>query len=76
MLPIENITRRLQQQAEHDFHLVADYTNQVPELAPIAHQHHLMAKRIQQQFLQLQHQGESQHNMLLQLSHDLKNPTV
>lgn len=72
--PIERVTNQLQKQAEHDFRLQADFTRQVPELVPIAHSFHLMAKHIQQQFLQLEYQAEHRRQSLLQLSHDLKTP--
>lgn len=72
--PIERVTNQLQQQAEHDFRLQPDFTRQVPELVPIAHSYHLMAKHIQQQFLQLEYQSSHRRQSLLQLSHDLKTP--
>ncbi|HDU8584621.1 TPA: HAMP domain-containing histidine kinase [Vibrio alginolyticus] len=72
--PIERVTKQLQQQAEHDFRLQPDFTNQVPELVPIAHSYQMMAKHIQQQFLQLEHQSSHRRQSLLQLSHDLKTP--
>ncbi|WP_367988879.1 histidine kinase dimerization/phospho-acceptor domain-containing protein [Vibrio sp. NTOU-M3] len=72
--PIERVTRKLQQQADQDFRLSPDFTRQVPELVPIAHQYHLMAKHIQQQFLQAEYQSNQQTESLLQLSHDLKTP--
>ncbi len=72
--PIERVTHQLQQQAEHDFRLEPDFTKQVPELVPIAHSYHMMAKHIQQQFLQLEYQSSHQRQSLLQLSHDLKTP--
>tara|TARA_Y100001956_G_scaffold82373_1_gene103017 strand:- start:1599 stop:2978 length:1380 start_codon:yes stop_codon:yes gene_type:complete len=72
--PIERVTKQLRQQAEHDFRLQANFTQQVPELVPIAHSYHLMAKHIQQQFLQLEYQSSHRRQSLLQLSHDLKTP--
>ncbi len=72
--PIERVTKQLQQQAEHDFRLQPDFTNQVPELVPIAHSYQMMAKHIQQQFLQLEYQSSHRRQSLLQLSHDLKTP--
>ncbi len=72
--PIERVTKQLQQQAEHDFHLQPDFTYQVPELVPIAHSYQMMAKHIQQQFLQLEYQSSHRRQSLLQLSHDLKTP--
>ncbi|MGS6581216.1 sensor histidine kinase [Vibrio diabolicus] len=72
--PIERVTKQLQQQAEHDFHLKPDFTYQVPELVPIAHSYQMMAKHIQQQFLQLEYQSSHRRQSLLQLSHDLKTP--
>ena len=72
--PIERVTKQLQQQAEHDFHLQPDFTHQVPELVPIAHSYQMMAKHIQQQFLQLEYQSSHRRQSLLQLSHDLKTP--
>ncbi len=72
--PIERVTNQLQKQAEHNFRLQPDFTRQVPELVPIAHSFHLMAKHIQQQFLQLEYQAEHRRQSLLQLSHDLKTP--
>ncbi|MGR5236500.1 histidine kinase dimerization/phospho-acceptor domain-containing protein, partial [Vibrio alfacsensis] len=72
--PIERVTNQLQQQAEHDFRLQPDFTRQVPELVPIAHSYQLMAKHIQQQFLQLEYQSSHRRQSLLQLSHDLKTP--
>ncbi|WP_440888864.1 histidine kinase dimerization/phospho-acceptor domain-containing protein [Vibrio sp. WZ-1] len=72
--PIERVTNQLQQQAEHDFRLQPDFTRQVPELVPIANSYQLMAKHIQQQFLQLEYQSSHRRQSLLQLSHDLKTP--
>lgn len=72
--PIEAVTNELQHQAEKDFRLTADFTHQVPELVPIAHSYHQMAKHIQQQFLHLEYQSSHQKQSLLQLSHDLKTP--
>ncbi|AXY02695.1 sensor histidine kinase [Vibrio alfacsensis] len=72
--PIERVTNQLQQQAEQDFRLRPDFTRQVPELVPIAHSYQLMAKYIQQQFLQLEYQSSHRRQSLLQLSHDLKTP--
>ncbi|MGI9945984.1 sensor histidine kinase [Vibrio hyugaensis] len=72
--PIERVTNQLQQQAEHDFRLQPDFTRQVPELVPIAHSYQMMAKHIQQQFLQLEYQSSHRRQSLLQLSHDLKTP--
>ena len=72
--PIERVTKQLQQQAEHDFRLQPDFTHQVPELVPIAHSYQMMAKHIQQQFLQLEYQSSHRRQSLLQLSHDLKTP--
>ncbi len=72
--PIERVTKQLQQQAEHDFYLQPDFTHQVPELVPIAHSYQMMAKHIQQQFLQLEYQSSHRRQSLLQLSHDLKTP--
>ncbi|EGA68813.1 osmosensitive K+ channel histidine kinase KdpD [Vibrio sinaloensis DSM 21326] len=72
--PIERVTNQLQQQAEHDFRLRPDFTQQVPELVPIAHSYQMMAKHIQQQFLQLEYQSSHRRQSLLQLSHDLKTP--
>ncbi|EPQ8266068.1 HAMP domain-containing histidine kinase [Vibrio alginolyticus] len=72
--PIERVTKQLQQQAEHDFRLQPDFTRQVPELVPIAHSYQMMAKHIQQQFLQLEYQSSHRRQSLLQLSHDLKTP--
>ncbi|MGR5210648.1 histidine kinase dimerization/phospho-acceptor domain-containing protein [Vibrio rotiferianus] len=72
--PIERVTNQLQQQAEHDFRLQPDFTRQVPELVSIANSYQLMAKHIQQQFLQLEYQSSHRRQSLLQLSHDLKTP--
>ncbi|MEF2139268.1 HAMP domain-containing sensor histidine kinase [Vibrio alginolyticus] len=72
--PIERVTKQLQQQAEHDFRLQPDFTHRVPELVPIAHSYQMMAKHIQQQFLQLEYQSSHRRQSLLQLSHDLKTP--
>ncbi|AIV08339.1 histidine kinase [Vibrio harveyi] len=72
--PIERVTNQLQQQAEHDFRLQPDFTRQVPELVPIANSYQMMAKHIQQQFLQLEYQLSHRRQSLLQLSHDLKTP--
>ncbi|MFN1581218.1 sensor histidine kinase [Vibrio rotiferianus] len=72
--PIERVTNQLQQQAEHDFRLQPDFTHQVPELVPIANSYQMMAKHIQQQFLQLEYQSSHRRQSLLQLSHDLKTP--
>ncbi|HHF2960230.1 TPA: sensor histidine kinase [Vibrio alginolyticus] len=72
--PIERVTKQLQQQAEHDFRLQPDFTHQVPKLVPIAHSYQMMAKHIQQQFLQLEYQSSHRRQSLLQLSHDLKTP--
>ncbi|AQW59906.1 putative two-component sensor histidine kinase [Vibrio owensii] len=72
--PIERVTKQLQQQAEHDFRLQPDFTHQVPELVPIANSYQMMAKHIQQQFLQLEYQSSHRRQSLLQLSHDLKTP--
>ncbi|EOA9032848.1 histidine kinase dimerization/phospho-acceptor domain-containing protein [Vibrio harveyi] len=72
--PIELVTNQLQQQAEHDFRLQPDFTRQVPELVPIANSYQMMAKHIQQQFLQLEYQSSHRRQSLLQLSHDLKTP--
>ncbi|WP_104024928.1 sensor histidine kinase [Vibrio hyugaensis] len=72
--PIERVTNQLQQQAEHDFRLQPDFTHQVPELVPIARSYQMMAKHIQQQFLQLEYQSSHRRQSLLQLSHDLKTP--
>ncbi|BBL91773.1 histidine kinase [Vibrio rotiferianus] len=72
--PIERVTNQLQQQAEHDFRLQPDFTRQVPELVPIANSYEMMAKHIQQQFLQLEYQSSHRRQSLLQLSHDLKTP--
>ncbi|MFH0274524.1 sensor histidine kinase [Vibrio jasicida] len=72
--PIERVTNQLEQQAEHDFRLQPDFTRQVPELVPIAHSYQMMAKHIQQQFLQLEYQSSHRRQSLLQLSHDLKTP--
>lgn len=74
LLPMERVTRNLQEQAEQDFRLTPDFTHQVPELVPIAEQYQLMAKRIQQQFLQLEYQSSAQRESLMTLSHDLKTP--
>ncbi|MEZ9789407.1 sensor histidine kinase [Vibrio breoganii] len=74
LCPIQRVTNQLQHQAEHDFQLTPDFTHQVKELAPIAGSYHLMAKHIQQQFLQLEYQSSHQRQLLLQLSHDLKTP--
>lgn len=72
--PIEAVTNKLQQQAEQDFRLEPNFTHQVPELVPIARSYQLMAKHIQQQFLQLEYQSSHRRQSLLQLSHDLKTP--
>ncbi|WP_434763012.1 sensor histidine kinase [Vibrio fortis] len=72
--PIEQVTDKLQQQAEHDFRLEPDFTKQVPELVPVARSYELMAKHIQQQFLHLEHQSSQRRQTLIQLSHDLKTP--
>ncbi|CAH1555639.1 sensor histidine kinase [Vibrio rotiferianus] len=72
--PIERVTNQLQQQAEHDFRLQPDFTRQVPELVPIANSYQMMAKHIQQQFLQLEYQSSHRRQSLLQLSHDLNTP--
>ncbi|EKO3861555.1 HAMP domain-containing histidine kinase [Vibrio harveyi] len=72
--PIERVTNQLQQQAEHDFRLQPDFTRQVPELVSIANSYQMMAKHIQQQFLQLEYQSSHRRQSLLQLSHDLKTP--
>ncbi|EGQ8181282.1 TPA: HAMP domain-containing histidine kinase [Vibrio parahaemolyticus] len=72
--PIERVTDQLQKQAEHDFRLQPDFAHQVPELVPIARSYQLMAKHIQQQFLQLEYQSSHRRQSLLQLSHDLKTP--
>ncbi|ELH7811868.1 HAMP domain-containing histidine kinase [Vibrio harveyi] len=72
--PIERVTNQLQQQAEHDFRLQPNFTRQVPELVPIANSYQMMAKHIQQQFLQLEYQSSHRRQSLLQLSHDLKTP--
>ncbi|MGR5131018.1 sensor histidine kinase [Vibrio alfacsensis] len=72
--PIERVTNQLEQQAEHNFRLQVDFTHQVPELVPIARSYQLMAKYIQQQFLQLEYQSSHRRQTLLQLSHDLKTP--
>ncbi|MFA0057055.1 sensor histidine kinase [Vibrio echinoideorum] len=72
--PIEAVTNKLQQQAEQDFRLEPNFTHQVPELVPIARSYQLMAKHIQQQFLQLEYQSSHRRESLLQLSHDLKTP--
>ncbi|NOJ09899.1 sensor histidine kinase [Vibrio splendidus] len=72
--PIEAVTYKLQQQAEQDFRLEPNFTHQVPELVPIARSYQLMAKHIQQQFLQLEYQSSHRRQSLLQLSHDLKTP--
>ncbi|MCC4774603.1 sensor histidine kinase [Vibrio cyclitrophicus] len=72
--PIEVVTNKLQQQAEQDFRLEPNFTHQVPELVPIARSYQLMAKHIQQQFLQLEYQSSHRRQSLLQLSHDLKTP--
>ncbi|MFA0372396.1 histidine kinase dimerization/phospho-acceptor domain-containing protein, partial [Vibrio sp. 10N.222.54.F6] len=60
--------------AEQDFRLEPNFTHQVPELVPIARSYQLMAKHIQQQFLQLEYQSSHRRQSLLQLSHDLKTP--
>ncbi|HHP0585609.1 TPA: sensor histidine kinase, partial [Vibrio harveyi] len=65
--PIERVTNQLQQQAEHDFRLQPDFTRQVPELVPIANSYQMMAKHIQQQFLQLEYQSSHRRQSLLQL---------
>lgn len=72
--PIHKVTQQLEKQAEHDFRLKPDFNHQVPELAPIARSYQLMAKYIQQQFLQLEYQSSKRRQDLLQLSHDLKTP--
>ncbi|MDK9760943.1 HAMP domain-containing histidine kinase [Vibrio sp. D420a] len=72
--PIEKVTDKLQQQAEHDFRLEPDFTKQVPELVPVARSYELMAKHIQQQFLHLEYQSSQRRQTLIQLSHDLKTP--
>ncbi|MGL6314010.1 sensor histidine kinase [Vibrio sp. WXL103] len=72
--PIHKVTEQLQQQAEQDFRLTADFTHQVPELIPIAESYQLMAKHIQQQFLLLEYQASARKQSLFQLSHDLKTP--
>ncbi|MEZ8821976.1 sensor histidine kinase [Vibrio sp. 10N.222.54.A1] len=72
--PIEEVTNKLQQQAEQDFRLDPNFIHQVPELVPIARSYQLMAKHIQQQFLQLEYQSSHRRQSLLQLSHDLKTP--
>ncbi len=72
--PIAHVTDQLQQQAEHGFRLQPELIDQVPELVPVAHSYHLMAKHIQQQFLQLEYQSSHRRQSLLQLSHDLKTP--
>ncbi len=72
--PIARVTDQLQQQAEHGFRLQPEFVHQVPELVPVAHSYHLMAKHIQQQFLQLEYQSSHRRQSLLQLSHDLKTP--
>ncbi|GEA60737.1 histidine kinase [Vibrio comitans NBRC 102076] len=74
LCPIQRVTNQLQHQAEHDFQLTPDFKHPVKELAPIADSYHLMAKHIQQQFLQLEYQSSHQRQTLLQLSHDLKTP--
>ncbi|MDK9738417.1 HAMP domain-containing histidine kinase [Vibrio sp. D404a] len=72
--PIQQVTDKLQQQAEHDFRLEPDFTKQVPELVPVARSYELMAKHIQQQFLHLEYQSSQRRQTLIQLSHDLKTP--
>ncbi|CAE6947083.1 HAMP domain-containing sensor histidine kinase [Vibrio sp. B1FLJ16] len=72
--PIAHVADQLQQQAEHGFRLKPEFVHQVPELVPVAHSYHLMAKHIQQQFLQLEYQSSHRRQSLLQLSHDLKTP--
>ncbi len=72
--PIEEVTDKLQQQAEQDFRLDPNFVHQVPELVPIARSYQLMAKHIQQQFLQLEYQSSHRRQSMLQLSHDLKTP--
>lgn len=72
--PIEVVTKDLEQQADKDFRLSPNFINQVPELKPIAQHYQLAAKRIQQQFLQLEFQSSAQHSQLMQISHDLKTP--
>ncbi|MDR9827278.1 HAMP domain-containing sensor histidine kinase [Vibrio sp. FNV 38] len=72
--PIQIVTEKLQQQAEHEFQLSPDFTHQVPELVPIAQSYQLMAKHIQQQFLLLEYQATARKQSLFQLSHDLKTP--
>ncbi|MFC0059676.1 sensor histidine kinase [Vibrio inusitatus] len=74
LCPIQKVTNQLQHQAEHDFQLTPDFKHQVKELTPIADSYHLMAKHIQQQFLQLEYQSSHHRQVLLQLSHDLKTP--
>ncbi len=62
--PIEAVTNKLQQQAEQDFRLEPNFTRQVPELVPIAHSYQLMAKHIQQQFLQREYQSSSSAELI------------
>lgn len=72
--PIENVTLQLHSQSKEDFRLRPDFVKQVPELKPIAKHFYLMSQRIQQQFLQLQHEEHHRRELLMQLSHDLKTP--
>ncbi len=72
--PIEDVTRKLRHQSEDNFRLNPDFINQVPELQPVANQLYLMSQHMQQQFLDLQQQETHRHDMLMQLSHDLKTP--
>jgi len=74
LTPMETVTRRLRLQAKDNFRLQPDFLQQVPELQPITIQFYQMAQYIQQQFLQLQQQETFRHEMLMQLSHDLKTP--
>jgi signal transduction histidine kinase len=74
LTPMQTVTHRLRLQAKDNFRLQPDFVQQVPELQPITTQFYQMAQFIQQQFLQLQQQETFRHEMLMQLSHDLKTP--
>ncbi|MGF1735773.1 sensor histidine kinase [Photobacterium satsumensis] len=72
--PIRQVAQDLKTQAENGYRLKPEAMLNVAELKPIAKQMYLMARTISQQFLQLQQQEQKRHELLVQLSHDLKTP--
>ncbi|MGR5063662.1 ATP-binding protein [Photobacterium sp. DNB22_13_2] len=72
--PIRRVTQDLKTQAENGYRLKPEAMLKVAELKPIAKQMYLMARTISQQFLQLEQQEQKRHELLVQLSHDLKTP--